>query len=133
MIDKQTNELLQAQTADYIDFVGELIEMGKIMSKRFYIVIGYNPAGDIRRGFFDRLTNVFRTIGRVKFSKTRFEKYKDRLFREADKVNSNLSSMGVKAAVLDTQSLIELFYNTYNPEVSRNENLVKKEELRIED
>jgi len=131
--EKQTNELLKVQMKDYIDFIKELVEMGEIMSKSFYVVVGYNPAGDIRRKFFDRLFEVFKTVGRVTFSKARFAKHRERLFREVDKVVSNLNAMGIKTAPLDTQSLIELFYKTYNPDTSRAQDLAKKEELRLEE
>jgi len=131
--EKQANELLKVQMRDYIDFIKELVEMGEIMSKSFYVIIGYNPAGDVTRKFFDRLFEVFKTVGRVTFSKTRFAKHRERLFREADKIASNLNSMGIKTVPLDTQSLIELFYKTYNPDTSRQQDLVKKEELRLEE
>jgi len=131
--EEQTNELLKAQMADYIDFVKELVEMGEIMSKKFYVAVGYNPAGDLKRGFLDRLFDVFKTVGRVTFSKARFKKHRERLFREMDKVISNLNAMGVKSVPLDTQSLIELFYKTYNQETSRQQDLAKKEELKIEE
>ena len=131
--EKQTNELLKAQMKDYIDFIKELVEMGEIMSKSFYVVIGYSPAGDVRRKFFDRLFEVFKTVGRVTFSKARFAKHRERLFREVEKVATNLNSMGIKTVPLDTQSLIELFYKTYNPDTSRQQDLVKKEDLRLEE
>ncbi|PIW68148.1 hypothetical protein COW09_00180, partial [bacterium (Candidatus Moisslbacteria) CG12_big_fil_rev_8_21_14_0_65_36_11] len=67
------------------------------------------------------------------FSKARFKKHRERLFREMDKVISNLNAMGVKSVPLDTQSLIELFYKTYNQETSRQQDLAKKEELKIEE
>ena len=131
--EKQTNELLKAQMKDYIDFIKELVEMGEIMSKSFYVVIGYSPAGDVRRKFLDRLFEVFETVGRVTFSKERFAKHRERLFREVEKVATNLNSMGIKTVPLDTQSLIELFYKTYNPDTSRQQDLVKKEDLRLEE
>src|SRR3989338_9251921 len=35
----QTNELLKVQIADYRAFVTELIEIGQIMTKRYYVVV----------------------------------------------------------------------------------------------
>src|SRR3989338_2618300 len=35
---QQTNELLRVQIADYRSFVSELVSMGKIMSKQFFVV-----------------------------------------------------------------------------------------------
>jgi hypothetical protein len=49
-----------------------------------------------------------------------------------DNVLANLSSMGIKAVSLDTQSLIELFYNTYNPASAQNQKLAEIKDLRVE-
>ncbi|RLF31602.1 MAG: hypothetical protein DRN08_07695 [Thermoplasmata archaeon] len=129
---QQTNELLRAQMADYIDFVGELVELGQIMSRRFYVIVPYNPMGDKKRGFFSRLIDVFTAPTRIVFREQRFEKYRQLLFRRVDNVISALASLGIKSVPLDTQSLIELYYNTYNPRVSQNQRLAKIEELRVE-
>jgi hypothetical protein len=39
---KQTNELLQNQTYDYIEYLRKLIEVAQIMKKEFYIVIPFD-------------------------------------------------------------------------------------------
>ena len=43
---EQTNELLKNQTLQYIDYIGQLVSLGKIMNKHFYIVVPYNPLSD---------------------------------------------------------------------------------------
>ena len=60
----------------------------------------------------------------------RFLKRKAELNRRVENVIGGLASMGVNAVALDTQSLIELFYNTYNPETSANQKLDKIKELK---
>src|SRR3989344_6451266 len=52
---QQTNELMRVQIADYLDYVKELISLGEIMTKRFYMAAPYNPQADKRRDFFQRL------------------------------------------------------------------------------
>ncbi|MFA5175546.1 MAG: TraC family protein [Patescibacteria group bacterium] len=128
----QTNDLLKAQMADYIDFTRELIQMGEIMSKRFYIVVPYNPLGDKKRNFVSIMSDVLSAASVVKLKREKFEKYREILFRRMDNVLANLSSMGIKAVSLDTQSLIELFYNTYNPASAQNQKLAEIKDLRIE-
>ena len=49
---EQTNKLLKIQTTEYIEYIKELISIGKIMNKRFYVVIPYSPISDQRKGFF---------------------------------------------------------------------------------
>jgi hypothetical protein len=129
---KQGNKLLKSQMQEYISFVKELVEIGEIMSKRFYVVVSYNPAGDEKQGFFSRLFSVFRTFGILKLTQERFEKNRERLLREVDKIASNLNAMGVKTIQLDTQSLIELFYRGYNLETSQHQDLTPVSDLQIE-
>lgn len=49
---EQTNELLKMQTTEYLQYVTELISLGKIMNKKFYVVVSYNPSSDKQKGFF---------------------------------------------------------------------------------
>jgi hypothetical protein len=43
---------------------------------------------------------------------------------------SNLASIGLTAVRLDTQSLIELYYNTYNIDMYEQQKLVDVDKLR---
>jgi len=129
---KQTNELLKIQIADYRQFVGELIEMGDIMSKSFYVVVPYSPFTNKQKGFFERLKEILTPAGAIRLRKELFAKRKRELMLRADSVSSGLQSMGVQTAALDTQSLIELYYNAYNPDLIETEKLVPLSNLRIE-
>lgn len=128
---EQTNELLKMQTAEYLQYVTELISLGKIMSKKFYLVVPYNPSSDKQRGFFSRLFSALKPATVIKMKEGRFLKNKAALIRRTENVMSALASIGVNSALLDTQSLIELFYNTYNPETSANQKLVEVKDLRM--
>ncbi|MGC9048738.1 MAG: TraC family protein [Patescibacteria group bacterium] len=130
---EQTNELLKAQMADYIDFVKELVELGEIMSKKFFLVVPYNPMGDKKRGFLARISDVLSAGMIIRLKRERFEKYREQLFKRVENVISALSSMGLNAVPLDTQSLIELFYNIYNPVESETQKLVEMNKLRVEE
>ena len=44
-----------------------------------------------------------------------------------------LNSLGLKSVQLDTQSLIELYYTTYNPEISSQEKLVELDKIQVEE
>ena len=128
----QRNELLRVQMADYSDFIKELVQMGEIMIRRFYIIIPYNPLGDKKRGFLSRVSDVFSASSIVKFKQEKFEKYREILFRQVDNTLSSLGSMGLKSVPLDTQSLIELFYNVYNPAEAETQKLPDLKKLRVE-
>ncbi len=128
----QRNELLKIQMADYSDFIKELVQLGEIMTRRFYIVVPYNPLGDKKRSFFSRLRDIFSTVKLVKIKQEKFEKYREVLFSRVDNIVSSLNSMGLVVAPLDTQSLIEVFYNIYNPTEAENQKIGELKDLRIE-
>jgi type IV secretory pathway VirB4 component len=70
---EQTNKLLKIQTADYIDYIKELTSLGKIMNKRFYLVVPYDPMTDKHKGFFNSVKEALRPASIIKL--------KIRLFR----------------------------------------------------
>ncbi len=130
---EQTNELLKMQTREYHKFVSELIELADIMSKRFYVVIPYDPVYQKKaKKFSDQVRELFTPSKVIQLKKSRFEKYRTELSKRIDFLISGLSGMGLKAVALDTQSLIELFYNTYNPETYDQQQLVPVEKLKLE-
>ena len=128
---EQTNELLKNQTEEYIKYVQELVSMGNIMNKKFYISVPYHPLSDEHKSFLQSLMDVFKPAQLVKLREKKFKQYKEELQRRVENVSSGLRSIGLNSARMDTQSLIELFYNTYNPDTSENEKLTEIENLRI--
>lgn len=129
----QSNDLLRTQIADYRQFIGELVELGEIMQKRFYVVVAYNPASDRRKGFFSRLTEILSPIVSVRLQEQRFRERKKELMVTVDAVRASLNSMSVSSAMLDTQSLIELYYGAYNPDIAQTQKLEATDKLRIEE
>ncbi len=129
---QQTNKLLKVQTADYIEYIKELTSLGRIMNKRFYIIVPYNPMSDKRKGFFSLISEALKPATIIKLKEKTFREYQEMLERRNESVIGGLESMGVAVARLDTQSLIELYYKTYNPETSKNQNLVDLDKLRVE-
>lgn len=128
---EQNNELLKMQINEYIQYVQELISAGNIMSKRFYVSVSYNPLSDKHKNFFTSFKEAFRPATLVRIKDERFYSHKKELARKIDQLVSNLSSMGLNVAQLDTQSLIELFYNTYNPGTYDNQKMVNINNLRV--
>jgi type IV secretory pathway VirB4 component len=128
----QTNRLLKLQTSEYIEYVKELVSIGKIMNKSFFIVVPYSPFSDKRKGFFSQLAEVFKPAKILKLKESKFLKYKENLMRRVSSIQSSLGSMGVESKQLNTQELIELYYNSYNPETSKNQPLVDINKIQIE-
>lgn len=128
---EQTNELLKIQTSEYMQYISELISMSKIMNKRFYIVIPYNPMSDKQKHFFSRFFDIFKPGVLIRMKAEKFKRRRLELTRRVDNIMSGLGSIGLNAVQLDTQSLIELYYNSYNPSTSANQKLVDVKQLRV--
>ncbi|MBU4332013.1 TraC family protein [Patescibacteria group bacterium] len=128
---EQSNELLKMQTQEYVQYVKELVEMSEIMTKHFYAVVSYNPLADKHQGFFTRLFGVFAQARKIKLSQKKFAKDREELSKRTGFIINSLTNMGLGAAPLDSQSLIELYYKTYNPEISEDQKMVDVDKLRL--
>ncbi|PIR92781.1 hypothetical protein COT99_04345 [Candidatus Falkowbacteria bacterium CG10_big_fil_rev_8_21_14_0_10_43_10] len=126
---EQTNELLRMQTAEYLSYIRELISLGKIMNKRFYVVVAYNPLSNKEKSFFSRTLETLKPVTFIRLKEQKFQSRREALAARAGKIIGGLTSMGLQVAMLDTQSLIELLYNTYNPDTSPNQALVDVQKL----
>lgn len=73
---EQTNELLRAQIADYRSFISELVSLGKIMSKQFFVVVPYDPLSNKTKGFWKRIGEVVNPAITVKLKEDRFQQRK---------------------------------------------------------
>lgn len=109
--------------AEYRGYITELVQMNDIMTKRFYVVVPFEPFNTKTRGFWQRAGDVLSPTGAVSLNEKYFRQRQKSLYVIIDRVMSGLSSMGLRAQILDTQSLIEVFYNTYNPTVAKNEKM----------
>lgn len=129
---QQTNDLLRLQTAEYRQYISELVELADLMSKRFYVVVPYSPQEKKRRGFIRKIRDLVTPTGILHLKQEQFQEYKNELFKRVDFVIEGLAGVGgLKTVVLDTQGLIELFYATYNPQTSGQQPLAKMKELNI--
>ena len=136
-IDKQykktTNDLMKIQLQEYRKYIVELLDLGDIMSKKFYVVIPYEPgASSVKKSFSTQLSEVFAPTKAINLSKEKFNEYKGELERRVSLVSAGLQGMGLSSVRLDTQGLIESLYNTYNPMVSQFEKIKDINEIKLE-
>ncbi len=129
---EQTNKLLKAQTGEYMAYIKDLTSLGKIMNKKFYVVVPYDPATDKHKSFFDSFKAAVRPASVIVLKEKIFLSYQEMLGRRVDSVFGGLESMGVSVQRLDTQALIELYYKTYNPETAKHQELVDINKLRVD-
>lgn len=123
----ETNELLQMQIEEYMEFVKKLITIANIMDKKFFLVIPYDPQSIRQRSFFDKLFHPQKTAPDI--SGAEFKHYREELLQRANVIMTGLAPLGIRSIPLDTQQLIELFYQTFNPEEGNREKLTDEELL----
>lgn len=119
----QVNELIQIQNREYIEFIKTLAETANIVTKSFYVVVPFNrPAIELsgKGGVFDKLNRILsgkktNEAEEEKNEEIKFAEYREQLIQRIDVVMQELSRLGVRAAPLGTEEIIELFYYLYNP------------------
>lgn len=119
----ETNELLQHQSEDYLDFISTLSEKINIMDKSFYVVVSHVAKGAVEKEtLIDKILKR-RSADPSEITDKEFAEYKEILQERLRTVSGRLNALGVTTQELDTKEIIELFYNTYNPEESYTEHL----------
>lgn len=133
-LDKIKNEhdnmLLAMLMEDYIIYLDQLAAHTNIMDKKFYIVIPYFPMIDVQKAitqsknFFTGITSLLQNKEtHVVINETDLNNAKDELRNRVQSVLGGLQQCGVQGLPLDTQELIELYYDTYNPDTATRQQL----------
>ena len=124
------NMLLAMLMADYIGYIDALAQQTNIMDKRFYIVIPYFPHVDVQKAltqsknFVTGLASLFNSKEQhVVINEADLEKAKGELKNRVQAVLQGLAQCNIQGLPLDTQELIELYYDTYNPDTATRQAL----------
>jgi hypothetical protein len=120
----QPNPLLSSLMEDYIFNIRGLLDEVNIMEKRFYTVVPYYVAGVSRENIITKLRSAFKGNADVTQTSTEYENRKRELLQRTNLVAQGLAQIGVRSVVLNTQEVIELFYNSYNIDESQAQSLV---------
>lgn len=127
------NMLLAMLMEDYIAYMVDIANQTNIMDKKFYIVIPYFPtlntqkAVEAGKHFF---TGVFGKKERVVVvNEADLETAKTELRNRVQAVLNSLMQCGVQGLPLDTQELIELYYDSYNPDTATRQQLANFNDL----
>ena len=124
------NMLLSLLMEDYIDYIDNLSQQTNIMDKKFYVVIPFFPFDDIKKALTESKNLIKGIVGlfnqreeRVVINETDLEKAKTELRNRVQSVLSGLMDCGIQGLPLDTQELIELYYDSYNPDTATRQQL----------
>lgn len=133
--EKQTNMLLQRQTFEYIEYIKKLVEYADIMEKNFYVIIPIDPFRTQSMTVFQKFwqyLHPYDNIEQIRVRHKEFDELKKKLSMRVNLVKSGLENCNLRTVELNTQQLVELFYQVYNPVTARNEKLndVEKYDLQ---
>ena len=133
------NMLLALLMEDYINFMEDLSQQTNIMDKKFYVVIPYFPVADIQKAL-TASKNLFSGLSALMSNKQQqhivineaeLEKGKAELRNRVQSVLGGLLQCGIQGLPLDTQELIELYYDVYNPDTATRQQLKNFNDLSV--
>jgi hypothetical protein len=137
---EQDNMLLGLLMEDYVAFLADIAQQTNIMSKKFYVVISYpDPDENFKSAlkqstvFFTGAVGLFSKdkTPHVVINETVLENAKTELRNRVQAVMQGLLECGVQSLPLDTQELIELYYDAYNPDTATRQHLQKFDDLTV--
>jgi hypothetical protein len=119
---EQANRVLRQRIGTYRDYAEQLVSKNEVLDKRFYIVIPHqemvltSPRNPLQRLFSRRQRFVLDKNRILKKAKLQLEPRKEHIIKQ-------LNRLGLKARQLTTVELVSLFYDIYNPDLSRQQHL----------
>ena len=121
----QNNMLMSVMIEDYLSFLEELLLESDIMDKRFYVVIPLYDANISRpatsrsgKSFIGKLLNFGRQARPITMSEKSLDKARKELRYRMAAVIEGLRGCGLVSHPLNTQRLIAMYYEYYNPETT---------------
>lgn len=114
--DQQTNDLLRVKMQEYIEYISEMLKTMNIMNKDFYVIVGYEPVS-LKEGLFGSFFRALNPTKVIKQKQEDFLRNRKLLMARAEQVASRFSAMDLQVEILNTEQLIALLYNSYNPDL----------------
>ena len=112
---------------DYIQFISNVAQQTNIMDKKFYVVVPFFPVAtadnikEVSKGLFSSFMGKKEAV--VVINEDDLEKAKAELRNRVQTIMAGLQQCGVQSLPLDTQELIELYYDAYNPDTATRQQL----------
>lgn len=140
------NMLLAILMDDYLNYIDQLSAQTNIMDKHFYVVIPYFPNeaeaniiggrrknhSSQRKNLVEGIFNIFtKSSTHLLIDEAKLEEAKTELRNRVQAVLSGLLQSGVQGLPLDTQELIELYYDAYNPDTATRQHLSNFDDMNV--
>lgn len=135
---EQDNMLLGLLMEDYVNFLADIAQQTNIMDKKFYVIIQYPDLDEDLKNAIKQSKGFFSGLGGlvspakprvVVINESLLESAKSELKNRVQAVMQGLQQCGVQSLPLDTQELIELFYDAYNPDTANRQQLENFDDL----
>lgn len=97
----EKEDVYKTQISNYCSFIKSVVSGNKILSRRFYIVIPYKQTTHERD----------------------FSVIQEHIHLQRDIVVRGLEKIGMKARILESLELLDLFYSFYNPQQAKTQEL----------
>lgn len=127
------NLLLAVMMDDYINFVSAITDQTNVMDKKFYIIIPYYNVIDslaIKKSSKSILSTLLGQKDKlITINEKTLEEAKTELTKRVATVMDGLAECNVKCVPLNTEELIELYYDSYNPDTATRQRLKSFSEL----
>lgn len=129
-LNQETNELLKNQIEEYREFVRALVSENAIMNKTYLVVVPFDPvkipgAGAASAGGLLGFLKKKPAAPEATLSERQLDEQIEQLAQRTAHVLAGIDRIGLRAAPLNDEELVELLYNFYNPEG------IEKKELAI--
>ena len=115
---EQLDDLMRVQIREYIEFVRSFTEAANIMSKNFFVVVPYSPAG-LTTAKGKGIRSLVPSFGKRSDSREEanksFEEHVSQLEQRIAIVQQGLIRTGVRTVQLGTEEAVELLYKMFNP------------------
>lgn len=111
---KEERKLIKEQIVKYRQFIQETVQKNNVLDKKFYLVI---PMTALELGVAKTLMKTASQKKGLPFDKAYIvQQAKINLYPKRDHLLRQLARLGLKCHQMQSQELIRLFFNTYNPE-----------------
>ena len=128
---QQSNELLRLQITEYKAFIQQMVSVANIVDQEFYIIVPFSPIENKDNGFLSNLSNMLNPKKCIIEKKEAFDTYRSQLLQRVDHIIAGLAGIGLRIKPLQTQELIEILYDSYNPTVLDESSLGEVKNLDI--
>lgn len=112
---REKRQIIKNQIAKYRQFIQETVQKNDVLDKKFYLVI---PMSVLELGVAKSAASAIKPRKKVlPFGKDYIlQRAKINLYPKRDHILRLLARLGIKGRQLETQELIKLYFNIYNPE-----------------